>query len=265
MSQSKTFTVSQVSKIAGVSIKTLHHYDEKGLLVPNRQQDNGYRVYSQNHLIRLQQILIYRELDFSIDDIKALLNAEQRNLLQLLAEQKALLIDRQHALSKMINSLESTMDSIKGKQNFDILFEDIPKEKTERWDDMARARIGEAQIADSMAAFAGIPETEMRKMKAESDRITKAFAATIGKSASDEAVQRLTQEHYDLANRMVQLVAQSNGDTDVPNLGYQDYVLMADSVDDQEVNELCEYYGDGYAEHARQAMLYFAEKHLRQT
>ncbi|BDX07107.1 MerR family transcriptional regulator [Planctobacterium marinum] len=265
MIEDKAYTVSQVSEMTGVSVKALHYYHEKQLLVPFRQPSNGYRIYTESHLIRLQQILIYRELDFGVDEIKSLLNAEEHSVLQLLASQKSLLLERQRTISKMINTLEVTMDGIKGKQIFDILFEDIPKEKTERWDNMARERMGDEQMAQSMGAFAGIAETDMRSLKEESDRITIAFAQTIGQPIESDFVQQLTKEHYQLANKMLQLVQKAQGETELPDLGYEDYKAMADSVDEQDVHELCEHYGEGYAEHARQAMIYFAEKQLKES
>ena len=88
MADAKVYSVSQLSKLAGVSVKTLHYYDHKGLLVPMRQLDNGYLTYSQKHLVILQQILIYRALDFSIEAIKNLLNAKSQDLHQALLEQK---------------------------------------------------------------------------------------------------------------------------------------------------------------------------------
>jgi DNA-binding transcriptional MerR regulator len=219
-----------------------------------------YRVYSQKHLILLQQILIYRELDFSIDEIKSLLNAEDHDDIQVLAKQKSLLLGRQQTITKMIDTIDLTMDSIRGKKNFEILFEDIPKEKTDCWNEIAIERIGEQKIADGMSAFANISNSEVRNLKIESDRITQEFAKTIGQPFDSYLVQKITQEHYELSNKMSHLVTKTNEEIDI---GYQEYVFMANSVDVQEVNEMCEYYGEGYAEHARLAMIYFADTHLK--
>lgn len=249
--------------MAGVSIKTLHHYDEKGLLVPSRQQTNGYRVYSGKHLLLLQQILIYRELDFSINEIKGLLKAEGHDAVQVLLKQKTLLLERRNTIEKMIKTIEVTVENIQGKKNFDILFEDIPKEKTERWENIAREREGEQQIAESMSTMARVEESEMRELKVESVRITEEFAKTIGQPFDCELVQQITKAHYEFATAMLNTVAKANGKLAEVKIDYQTYVDMANSVDFQDVNELCEHYGEGYAEHARQAMICFAEKQLK--
>jgi DNA-binding transcriptional MerR regulator len=89
----KSFSVSQVSKLAGVSVRTLHHYDQIGLLTPLRQQDNGYRCYSEQHLVKLQQIMLYRQLDFSLEQIR-----------DMMQEQHALLLSKLDATQQMINN-----------------------------------------------------------------------------------------------------------------------------------------------------------------
>lgn len=263
MKLGKSYTVSEVSKLAGVSVKTLHHYDVKGVLVPYRQQNNGYRVYTQSHLVQLQQILIYRELGFSIEKIKPLLYSEGCELLDTLSQQKQLLIQRQQSLSKMINSIEVTMDSIKGKENFDILFEDIPKEKAKRWDELARERVGYEDTDKRMVAFSKLSEQQVREFKEESDKVTQAFAQTIGQPYDSELVQQLTDRHYHMTNNFSKLVASLNGVEKASDINYEVYVKMANSVDNAEMHELCEHYGEGYAEHSRQAMIYYAEQQLQ--
>lgn len=74
------YTVNEVAKLSGTTIKTLYHYQKIGLLMPEIVTENGYRYYGENELKRLQQILFYRELDFSLDSIKAALDHEPDRL-----------------------------------------------------------------------------------------------------------------------------------------------------------------------------------------
>ena len=67
------YTVKQLSKLTGVTPRTLHYYDEIGLLKPSRTGDNGYRYYGEGPLLRLQQILLYRELDLPLAEIRAIM------------------------------------------------------------------------------------------------------------------------------------------------------------------------------------------------
>src|ERR1700756_5050875 len=67
-------TVGEVSALAGITVRTLHHYDERGLLSPSGRTESGYRLYSERDLERLQEILGWRALGFSLDEIGALLD-----------------------------------------------------------------------------------------------------------------------------------------------------------------------------------------------
>ncbi len=78
------FTVKQLSKLAGVTPRTLHHYDAIGLLKPSRVGDNGYRYYGEELLLRLQQILFYRELDMPLEDIKKIMAHSRFDVLKAL-------------------------------------------------------------------------------------------------------------------------------------------------------------------------------------
>lgn len=100
----KSFSVSQVSQLAGVSVRTLHHYDQIGLLTPLRRQDNGYRCYSERHLVKLQQILLYRQLDFSLEQIRDMMQAPDFDALSALQQQHALLLSKLDATQQMINN-----------------------------------------------------------------------------------------------------------------------------------------------------------------
>ena len=122
-------TVNEVSKLSGVSIRTLHYYDETGLLKPafvDRQ--TGYRHYDEASLLRMQEILFYRELDFPLKSIREILSAPNYNKELVLQEQKQLLMLKKERLEK----LEAAMDRIRGKYGTDaISFGSLHHEKEE--------------------------------------------------------------------------------------------------------------------------------------
>ncbi len=84
------YLIKQVSEISGVSVRTLHHYDEIGLLSP-KKHENGYRYYSEEELSLLQTILYYKYLGFSLKDIKTLMKQEEEDLLPHLKHQLILM------------------------------------------------------------------------------------------------------------------------------------------------------------------------------
>jgi len=98
------YTVKEVAEIAGVTIKTLHHYHKIALLQPCEITDAGYRLYGEKELERLQQILFYRELDFSLNDIKKALEDEPSRLV-CLTEQQELLIARKQRLDCLLKTI----------------------------------------------------------------------------------------------------------------------------------------------------------------
>ena len=84
-------TVNEISKITGVSVRTLHHYDSIGLLKPTKVTEAGYRLYDDTALKRLQQILLFRELEFPLKDIRDILESPRFDRAKALEQQIALL------------------------------------------------------------------------------------------------------------------------------------------------------------------------------
>lgn len=103
-----SYTVNEVARISGVTIKTLYHYQKIGLLMPESVAENGYRYYGDKELKRLQQILFYRELDFSLNNIKIALDNEPDRL-RCLNEQYSMLKEKEQRLDSILHMLEETI------------------------------------------------------------------------------------------------------------------------------------------------------------
>ncbi len=99
------FTVKQLSKLAGVTPRTLHHYDQIGLLKPSRVGENGYRYYGEESLLRLQQILFYRELGLPLDVNKIITGRRDFDVLAALESHKTELQKRIDALERELAAL----------------------------------------------------------------------------------------------------------------------------------------------------------------
>ncbi|HEL2309780.1 MerR family transcriptional regulator [Streptococcus suis] len=100
---SENWTVKQVSRLTGLTVRTLHHYDQIGLLKPAFVAENGYRYYNQENLARLQEILLFRELDFPLKDIQQLLDMTEVNRQQVLRDHISLLELKRERLDRIIN------------------------------------------------------------------------------------------------------------------------------------------------------------------
>ncbi|HEV7278265.1 MAG TPA: MerR family transcriptional regulator [Devosiaceae bacterium] len=110
----KMLTVKELAKLAGVSVRTLHHYDAIGLLKPALTGNNRYRYYGRVELLRLQQILIHRELDIPLAEIAAILDAPGFDRLATLEEQRRRLQAEAERYSRLVRTIDRTIASIKG-------------------------------------------------------------------------------------------------------------------------------------------------------
>ena len=108
------YTVKQLSKLAGVTPRTLHHYDEIGLLKPSRVGENGYRYYGEESLLRLQQILFYRELGLPLEDIKKLMGRRDFDVVGALYGHKEALKNQVTRLNRLIHTVDNTINHLKG-------------------------------------------------------------------------------------------------------------------------------------------------------
>ena len=108
------FTVKQLSGLAGVTPRTLHHYDAIGLLKPSAVGENGYRYYADEALLRLQQILFYRELDLPLEQIKQIMGRRDFDLLAALESHRAELGKRIERLQRLVQTVDSTLEHLKG-------------------------------------------------------------------------------------------------------------------------------------------------------
>lgn len=131
-------TVNEVSRLAGVSVRTLHYYDTIGLLYPSDTTDSGYRLYDDTALERLQQILLFRELEFSLKEIKQILDSPNFDRNKALSQQIDLLRLKQEHLDNLINlALE-----IKNKGVNPMNFKAFDTEKIEQYTKEAKASWG---------------------------------------------------------------------------------------------------------------------------
>ena len=132
------FTVNEVSKIAGISVRTLQYYDKIGLLPPSGFTDSGYRLYDENSLERLQTILLFRELEFPLKEIKKIIENPNFDREKALSEQIKLLKIRR----KQIDSLISLAEKLKNKEEKTLDFSAFDKTKLKEYEEEAKEKWG---------------------------------------------------------------------------------------------------------------------------
>jgi MerR family transcriptional regulator, thiopeptide resistance regulator len=135
-------TVSEVSELAGVTVRTLHHYDEIGLLRPSGRSDAGYRLYAHVDLERLQEILVWRQLGFSLQEIEELLDEPGHDRVAALRGQRALVERQLERLGATAVALDAALTAAELgiEQQETRMFKDFDPAQ---YEDEARERWGE--------------------------------------------------------------------------------------------------------------------------
>ena len=140
-----SYTVKQLADLAGVSPRTLHYYDQIGLLRPEKVARNGYRCYDDLAMLRLQQILFFKELGFSLEQIREIMDQPGFNLQQALQLHKAGLQERLERLKRLIATVDRTILNLEGAypMNKRQYFEGFSEEKQKRYEQEIRQRYGD--------------------------------------------------------------------------------------------------------------------------
>lgn len=193
------YSVGEVARVAGVTVRTLHHYDEIGLLSPVRRSPAGYRLYGEAELARLQRILCYRELGFELDKIAAILDDPDIDPVDHLCRQHALLTGRIERLQEMAAAIEKTMEARKMGINLtpDEIFEVFGDDPTAHADE-AEQRWGDTDAwRESHRRTATYGKDDWRAIRQEADEIESRFAAALaaGQSPTGEGVLDIAEEH----------------------------------------------------------------------
>ncbi len=175
-------TVGAVARIAGVTVRTLHHYDEIGLLRPGRRSETGYRRYDDADLARLERILFYRELGFGLDAIQAIMRDGDADTVVHLRRQHRLLLERIGRLQRMVAAVEKEIEAhameirLTPEERFEVFGGFDPDahgaEVEERWGDTDAYR-------ESARRAARYTKADWGRIKADGRVVTEAFAAAL--------------------------------------------------------------------------------------
>ncbi len=186
------YTVKQLADLAGVSIRTLHYYDEIGLLVPACYGENGYRYYDEPALFRLQQILFYKELDFGLEEIKEILDRPDFDLVHALQAHRVSLEQKVERLHRLIRTVDSTILYLRGEIDMESeqLFEEFSEEKQKQYEKELRDRLGDKAFEGVIDWNSYTPEQKV-KIKAEGGANYRDLLAHMSKGYDSPEVQQI--------------------------------------------------------------------------
>ncbi|WP_326803479.1 MerR family transcriptional regulator [Streptomyces sp. NBC_01788] len=216
-----SYSVGQVAGFAGVTVRTLHHYDDIGLLVPGERSHAGHRRYGDADLDRLQQILFYRELGFPLEEVAALLDDPEADPAAHLRRRHELLTARIEKLKEMAAAVEHAMEArrmgidLTPEERFEVFGDHDP----EKYADEVRQRWGGTEAyRQSQRRTASYTKEDWKRLTVEQDAIHRRMAELLdaGTPARSEAAMDVAEAHrrfisgsyYDCGHEMHSCLAQ---------------------------------------------------------
>lgn len=194
------YSVGEVAKFARVTVRTLHHYDEMGLLRPRKRRNSGYRSYSEDDLERLQRIMCYRQLGLPLDQIKSALDDPTGEPMEHLRRQHALLTARIRELQQMVATVETLMEAhtmgihLDPHDYLEVFGESDPAQYAEE----AEQRWGESDAwAESQRRTKSYTKDDWKRLQAEYTALMSELAAamTEGQPADSPRAMDLAERH----------------------------------------------------------------------
>ena len=208
MSEQETagYTVGRAADLSGVTIRTLHHYDEVGLLSPGGRSAAGYRIYEDRDLERLQRILFYRELGFTLDEISTIVDDPHTDALGHLRRQRGLLTERIERLNAMVDAIDYEMEArtmnipLTPEERLEVFGEFRPEDYAEE----AEQRWGETEAyKESKRRVSSYSKEDWQRLKAEEEEIRARLAAALdaGLAPESEEAMSAAEAHREYISR----------------------------------------------------------------
>ena len=199
------YSVKKLSKLAGVSVRTLHLYDKMGLLKPSVRTQARYRLYGEKELLRLQQILFYRELDFPLKEIGAILDDPAFDIVQALEGHKKALLARKERINTLVGTIDKTLVTLKNNTMLQVedLYDGISPEKLKAWRSEAMSKWGKETVLEAEENLRRFSKEEMETLKTElNDNITTRLTALMHTDPKSAEVQELIARRYQIILRL---------------------------------------------------------------
>lgn len=193
------YKINEVSKLTGVSIRMLHHYDKIRLLEPSKRTDSNYRMYNDDDIARLYQILLFKELEFPLQEIKQILDDKDFNREEVLKAQRNLIFEKKQRLERILESIDDTIESLGGnvmsKDNFKAFGYEEVKKHQEKYKEETKKRYGKSDAyRESQGKTSKYSKNDWENIMQEAGAIYEELYKLMDKDPSDEKVQELIQK-----------------------------------------------------------------------
>jgi len=258
----KTFTVKKLAELSGVSIRTLHYYDQIGLLKPGIRTEKKYRYYGNDELLRLQQILFYRELDFPLNKIIEMLDNSGYDLVDALNQHKSALLHRKKRISTLLKTIDNTIYNLKkggDMKNHKELYQGFSKEVGTIYRKEAIEKYGKETVEHSESELMKLGMVGYEALKNELKSISRLlFELSDGNPEADE-VQSLVEQHYEVIRKFWGTSKSADKQAEA-YAGLGDLYVSEDSYLANVTDGIPK---PKFSQFLQKAMRYFAENNLR--
>lgn len=193
-----TYSINELAALAGISARTLRYYDQIGLLTPGRQQDNAYRVYGQKEVDRLQQILFYRELGFSLTEVKQMIEADDYDSLKALQDHLLVLKEKQAQTGLLITNVEKTIASLKGEltmsdeEKFEGFKQQLINDNEKQYGKEIREKYGDDVVDQSNAKLKGLTARQYEQAQELSNQLNVYLKKAVEQGQPDSELAQKT-------------------------------------------------------------------------
>jgi len=198
MEPTQPYTVRQLAHLAGISVRTLHHYDQIGLLSPEERTPAGYRLYRQPDLMRLQQILFYKELDIPLDEIRRLLDQPGFDPLRALQDHRRNLRQRLERLETLLHTVDQTIQAMKEEDmtlSDEDLYAGFTPEQRERYAREVEEMYDPALVAESQRRVRKMSKAQWQAVKEAGQAAVLGLAAVMDQPVESPQVQAAVGAH----------------------------------------------------------------------
>ncbi len=243
------YTVKKLAKMAGVSVRTLHLYDRMDLLKPSVRTEARYRLYGEKELLRLQQILFYKELDMPLSEIKQILDQPDFDTITALESHRAALKIRLDRIVRMMDTVNKTIFNLKegNMLKHEELYDGLPKEHAEVYRNEAIEKWGKETVEKSELQLRKMTRAELDQLKEDFMTLNRQLAAMKDRDPQSQDVQELVAQHYQFIARFWGSTPTAEAYTGLGDLYVQDerYTMKDGAAD------------PAFAEFLRKAMAHF--------
>ena len=247
------YSVGKVSEISGVSIRALHHYDKIGLLKPKRKSDSNYRSYGVEELERLQQILFYKHLEFTLSEIGELLDDPHFDRLRALKFQKIQLLQQKERIHELLKTIDQSIKNLEGDKEMkeSDLYRGFSKEQVEAWNKEVDANYDDSIVAEARINIKNMSNNDGLAVKQEMENIAREMSFLLGNPVDDVRVIMLMERQHQANEQFYKTSAEI-----FKGLGKM-------YISDERFKKYYDKYGSGTAKFMSDAMTYYAENIMK--